>query len=225
MRLKRSRLRLKNELEMAIPENLNDIRSLRKRVAREAAFLIYTSQEKEYKQAKRKAAEILGARILPSNREVANELDAIADEIEGKSRLKRLLRMRKEALEIMQCLEDYSPRLIGSVWRGTVHKNSDIDITVFSHDPKDVMKRIAERNFKIIKVEEDVIAEGEDKRSTFHIHIILPSGDEAEVVVRDPKDKMRDEICEIYGDVIRGLSLNDLRKILESDPYKRFVPE
>jgi len=210
---------------MAIPENLNDIRSLRKRVAREAAFLIYTSQEKEYKQAKRKAAEILGARILPSNREVADELDSIADEIEGKSRLKRLLRMRKEALEIMQCLEDYSPRLIGSVWRGTVHKNSDIDITVFSHDPKDVMKRIAERNFKIIKVEEDVIAEGEDKRSTFHIHIILPSGDEAEVVVRDPKDKMRDEICEIYGDVIRGLSLNDLRKILESDPYKRFVPE
>ena len=210
---------------MAIPENLNDIRSLRKRVAREAAFLIYTSQEKEYKQAKRKAAEILGARILPSNREVADELDSIADEIEGKSRLKRLLRMRKEALEIMQYLEDYSPRLIGSVWRGTVHKNSDIDITVFSHDPKDVMKRIAERNFKIIKVEEDVIAEGEDKRSTFHIHIILPSGDEAEVVVRDPKDKMRDEICEIYGDVIRGLSLNDLRKILESDPYKRFVPE
>jgi len=210
---------------MVIPENLNDTRSLRKKVAREAAFLIYTSQEKEYKQAKRKAAEILGARILPSNREVADELDAIADEIEGEARLKRLLRMRREALEIMQCLEDYSPRLIGSVWRGTAHKNSDIDITVFSHDPKDVLKRIAERSFKIIKVEEDIIAEGEDKRSTFHIHIILPSGDEAEIVVRDPKDRIRDEICEIYGDVIRGLSLNELKKILESDPYRRFVPE
>jgi len=210
---------------MVIPENLNDTRSLRKRVAREAAFLIYTSQEKEYKQAKRKAAEILGARILPSNREVADELDAIADEIEGEARLKRLLRMRREALEIMQCLEDYSPRLIGSVWRGTAHKNSDIDITVFSHDPKDVLRRISERSFKVIKVEEGIIAEGEDKRSTFHIHIILPSGDEAEIVVRDPKDRMRDEICEIYGDVIRGLSLNELKKILESDPYRRFVPE
>ena len=210
---------------MVIPENLNDTRSLRKRVAREAAFLIYTSQEKEYKQAKRKAAEILGARILPSNREVADELDAIADEIEGEARLKRLLRMRREALEIMQYLKDYNPRLIGSVWRGTAHKNSDIDITVFSHDPKDVLKRIVERRFKVVKVEEDVIAEGEDKRSTFHIHIILPSGDEAEIVVRDPKDMMRDEICEIYGDVIRGLSLNELRKILESDPYRRFVPE
>ena len=198
---------------------------MRKRVAREAAFLIYTSQEKEYKQAKRKAAEILGARILPSNREVADELDEIADEIEGEARLERLLRMRKEALEIMQCLEDYSPRLIGSVWRGTAHKNSDIDITVFSHDPKDVLKRITERNLKIIKVEEDIIAEGEDKRSTFHIHIILPSGDEAEIVVRDPKDRMRDEICEIYGDLIRGLSPNELRKVLESDPYRRFVPK
>jgi len=210
---------------MVIPENLNDTRSLRKRIAREAAFLIYTSQEKEYKQAKRKAAEILGVRILPSNREVADELDAIAEEIEGKARLKRLLRMRKEALEIMRCLEDYEPRLIGSVWRGTAHKNSDIDITVFSHDPRDVLKRIAKSNFKIIKVEENIIAEGEDKRSTFHIHLTLPSGDEAEIVVRDPRDRMKDEICEIYGDVIKGLSLIELKKILKNDPYRRFVPE
>ena len=43
--------------------------------------------------------------------------------------------------------------------------------------------------------------------------------------MRDPKDRMRDEICEIYGDVIKGLSLNELKKILESDPYRRFVPE
>jgi len=43
--------------------------SLKKRVAREAALLLYTSQEKEYKQAKKRATENLGARILPSNAE------------------------------------------------------------------------------------------------------------------------------------------------------------
>ncbi|MGD8507086.1 MAG: hypothetical protein PVF15_10545, partial [Candidatus Bathyarchaeota archaeon] len=56
---------------------------LKKRVAREAALLLYTAQEKEYKQAKKRAAENLGARALPSNSEVARELDAIAEEREG----------------------------------------------------------------------------------------------------------------------------------------------
>ena len=56
---------------------------LRRRVAREAALLLYTGQEREFLQAKRRAAEILGVRILPSNREVAEELDRIADEREG----------------------------------------------------------------------------------------------------------------------------------------------
>lgn len=198
---------------------------MRRRVAREAAILLYTSQEKEFKQAKKRAAEILGARVLPSNLEVAEELDRIADEFEGLERQERLVQMRREALKLMEFLERFNPRLIGSVWRGTAHKNSDIDITVFSHDPRDVLKRIAKSNFKIIKVEENIIAEGEDKRSTFHIHLTLPSGDEAEIVVRDPRDRMKDEICEIYGDVIKGLSLIELKKILKSDPYRRFVPE
>ncbi|RJS86281.1 tRNA adenylyltransferase, partial [Candidatus Bathyarchaeota archaeon] len=83
-------------------EATRDSQPLRRRVAREAAFLIYTSQEKEYKQAKIRAAEILGARTLPSNREVAEELDAIAAELEGESRLERLIRMRREALEVMR---------------------------------------------------------------------------------------------------------------------------
>ena len=46
---------------------------MRNRVAREAALLLYTSQEKEYKQAKKRASETLGARVLPSNLEVAEE--------------------------------------------------------------------------------------------------------------------------------------------------------
>jgi predicted nucleotidyltransferase len=101
---------------------------LRRRVAREAALLLYSSQEKEYKQAKHKAAETLKTRILPSNREVAEELDRIAGERECTTRKKLLLRMRREAQEIMDALKDYSPRLVGSVWRGTARQNSDIDL-------------------------------------------------------------------------------------------------
>ena len=56
---------------------------LKYRVVREAATLLYFGAEKEYKQAKEKAAETLGTHFLPSNLEVALELNKIAEENEG----------------------------------------------------------------------------------------------------------------------------------------------
>ena len=58
---------------------------LRCKVAREAATLLYFGAEKEYKQAKLKAAKTLGTHFLPTNLEVAIELDKIAEANEGAS--------------------------------------------------------------------------------------------------------------------------------------------
>ena len=203
----------------------SDSQTLRRMVAREAAFLIYTSQEKEYKQAKIRAAETLGVRILPSNREIAEELDAIATELEGRERLKRLVRMRREALEIMQCLKAFNPRLIGSVWRGTIHKNSDIDIIVYSASPEIVLQRLRRKHFIISEVKEVQVHKDGNKRSLLHIFISLPSGDEVEIVVREVEEENTIERCEIYGDIIKGLNINQLKNILQKDPYMKFVPE
>jgi len=210
---------------MESPDFLSNLQSLRRKVAREAAFLLYTSQEKEYKQAKLRAAGILGVRTLPSNREVAEELDILAEELEGPSRLERLLRMRREALEIMQCLERYKPRLVGSVWRGTVHRNSDIDIVVFSSDVEEVIRRIREKSFNISRAEEVLISKEGRKHSSFHVYLSLPSGDEAEIVIRKPEEEIKIERCEIYGDLVKGLDLDQLKKVLSSEPYKRFLPK
>ena len=115
---------------------------LRQKAAREAALLLYTQQEKEYKQAKVKAAKSLGINFLPNNREIAEQLDLLAEEIEGEERKRRLIEMRHEALKIMKILKDFHPKLVGSVWRGTINKNSDIDITVFHSEPEKVLKTL-----------------------------------------------------------------------------------
>lgn len=198
--------------------------SLKKRVAREAALLLYTSQEKEYKQAKKRAAENLGARTLPSNLEVARELDAIAEEMEGNSRQERLIQMRREALQIMQILEDFNPRLIGSVWRGTINKNSDIDIVAFASAPNAVLAKLQEGSFSIAKTEWLSVTKEGKKETSFHIYLALPSGNEAEVVVRSAEKMNRYEKCEIYGDMITGLSCHQLAKVLKENPLARFVP-
>jgi predicted nucleotidyltransferase len=198
--------------------------SLRKRVAREAAVLLYTSQEKEYKQAKKQAAKTLGVRVLPSNLEVAEELDKIAEEKEGPSRKEMLLQMRKEALKIMETLKDFSPKLVGSVWRGTARQNSDIDIIAFSQDPKSVLDQLQKNKYKLRSSEWRSVTKQGKKESSFHIHFILTSNHEAEVVVRSPEKKGVLERCEIYGDVLTGLSIPQLLRVLKEEPLQKFAP-
>lgn len=205
--------------------SLRNIYSLRRKIAREAAILLYTSQEKEYKQAKEKATRDLGIWILPTNKEVAEELDIIAEEHEGLSKHERLIRMRRESLEIMEALKLFHPKLVGSVWRGTAHKYSDIDITVFSPDSNRIIDKLKKKGFKIAKVELASIMKQGEKMDSIHIIINLPSGDEAEIVVRDPEKITRKERCEIYGDAVKGLNLNQLKKTLRENPLQRFVPK
>ena len=206
---------------------MKDIHSLRlrKKVANEAAFLLYTLQEKEYKQAKKRAAQTLGLNVLPSNLEVAKELDKISEEKEGLSRQERLLQMRGEALKIMETLKGFHPKLVGSVWRGTIHKNSDIDITTFSHNPEAVHSKLQEGNFKIAKTEWRSVTKQGEKKASFHIYILLSSNNEAEVVVRNPEKMNVQEKCEIYGDSVTGLDYIQLKKILGEKPLQKFVPK
>lgn len=198
---------------------------LRTRVAQEAALLLYTSQEKEYKQAKKRAAETLGSRILPSNIEVAEELDRIAEEREGASRKELLLRMREEAQKLMETLKEFNPMLVGSVWRGTARQSSDIDILAFSQDPINVLNKLKGHSFEVERSQWVSVTKEGRKESSFHIHVLIPSGDEAEVVVRSPNCSGKPERCETYGDVKTGLSFSQLTKVLEGNPLQRFVPK
>jgi len=202
----------------------NRTKILINRIAREAALLLYTSQEKEYKQAKKRAAETLGARVLPSNHEVAEELDRIAEEREGASRKKLLLRMRREAHEIMEALEEFNPRLVGSVWRGTARQNSDIDILTFSQDHLQVLKQLRKHNFEAESSEWRSVTKKGRKEASFHTYLLLSSGDGVEVVVRSPDCLGQPERCETYGDVKTGLNLEQLTKVLKENPLQRFVP-
>jgi predicted nucleotidyltransferase len=202
----------------------NRTKLLRNKVAQEAALLLYTSQEKEYKQAKRRAAETLGARVLPSNLEVAEELDRIAGEREGAQRRELLLRMRREAKGVMEALKEFNPRLVGSVWRGTARRNSDIDVHTFSQDHIQIVDQLQKHNYTIKSSEWRSVTKDGKKDASFHVHVLLSSGDGVEVVVRCPERLGKLERCETYGDVKTGLSLSQLTKILEENPLQKFVP-
>ena len=202
----------------------SDSLSLRKKIAREAANLLFLGVEKEYKQAKLKAAETFGVHFLPTNLEVAVELDRIAEENEGETRKKRLVEMRRQALRFMKILEAYSPVLVGSVWRGTVHRESDIDIAVYHDEPDDILEVMKQNNLRVMRSEWRTVTKEGLKKASFHIYLEMPAKEKAEVIVRDPEEADHKERCEIYGDVVTGLRIRELEKMLQENPTERFVP-
>jgi len=125
----------------------------------------------------------------------------------------------------MEALRDFNARLVGSIWRGTARQNSDIDILTFSQDHLQVLKQLQKHNFEADSSEWRSVTKEGRKEASFHIHLLLPSGDEVEVVVRSPDCLGQPERCETYGDVKTGLNLNQLTKILNENPLQKFVPK
>ena len=197
---------------------------LKQRVAREAATLLYFGAEKEYKQAKDKAAQTFGVHFLPSNLEIALELDKIAEENEGPKRKERLIQMRTEARAIMQLLGSFCPVLIGSVWRGTIKQGSDIDIAVYTDDPEEIVEVLKAEGVKILKTGWTTVNKRGITLESFHIYSETQTNHGIEIVARSPEEERKKRKCEIFGDELKGLNLKELEKILETNPTQQFIP-
>jgi predicted nucleotidyltransferase len=197
----------------------------KRRVAREAATLLYFGAEKEYKQAKTRAAETLGTHFFPSNLEVALELDKVAEENEGEKRKERLVEMRKEALDVMRLLSAFFPILIGSVWRGTVKMGSDIDIAVYTDDPEKIVSVLKAGGIKVSKTGWTTINKKGVTVESYHIYAQSASKHEVEIVARSTEEAGKKRRCETFGDELKGLTVRELQKILQSNPTQQFIPQ
>jgi predicted nucleotidyltransferase len=197
----------------------------KRRVAREAATLLYFGAEKEYKQAKKRAADTLGANFLPSNLEIALELDKVAEENEGEKRKERLVEMRREALGIMRLLGGFCPFLIGSVWRGTVKKGSDIDITVYTDNAEIVLSTLKANEIKILLSKWVTVNKQGATVKSFHIYARTVTEHVLEIVVRAAEEAGKKRRCETFGDMFKGLTIKELENILKTHPTQQFFPQ
>ncbi|MFH0897706.1 MAG: nucleotidyltransferase domain-containing protein [Candidatus Bathyarchaeota archaeon] len=196
----------------------------RTKVAEEAAKLLYFNFVEDYKSAKEAACNSLGIKTLPSNFDVAMKLDELADKIEGKPRSEQLIDLRKIALRIMDELETFKPKLVGSVWRGTSRKGSDIDITVYS-ERVDTVVDLLRGKYDNVKSEYTSKTSAGVTIRFFHTYFSIPPGYDVEVVIRSPEVIHERYRCEIYGDYVVGLTRDQLHQLLERDAVKRFLPE
>jgi predicted nucleotidyltransferase len=125
----------------------------------------------------------------------------------------------------MTILQPFRPRLVGSVWRGTAHRTSDIDIVAFASDHNVVLNSLLDGSSEVLETEWRSVTKQGKKKSSFHIHLVLSSGNIAEVVVHNPEKMSIPGKCEIYGDFVTGLNCSQLQRVLRENPLQRFVPE
>jgi len=200
-------------------------RQLRDLVASEAAKLLYNGEFREYIDAKRAAAEALKTSILPSNHEVALKVLEYALEVEGEDYWRRLKELREEALEVMQNLSEFNPRLVGSVWRGVIKPSSDIDIEVDSEALEEVKQKIEESGYEILGIERINVPEPLRYGSLWRVKIRSRKGHEVEIILKEHSSYLNPPKCDIFGDVKKGLNISELRKILREMPTALFIPE
>jgi hypothetical protein len=110
-------------------------------VAQEAARIMQEHGMKDFRSAKEKAGLRLGLKdqgALPSNREIASALAERNRIFHGESHEELIGVMRSVAVEAMRRLQQFAPRLVGTVLSGHASEHDAIELHLFSDSAEDV---------------------------------------------------------------------------------------
>ncbi|HEX4243182.1 MAG TPA: hypothetical protein VHZ53_17360 [Steroidobacteraceae bacterium] len=120
---------------------------LRRALAQEAARIMAEHGIDDFRQAKRKAADRLGVHdvaVLPKNVEIESALREHQRLFGRDAHQHSLMEQRRIALSAMRMLDEFQPRLVGSVLTGTATNYSDINLHLFADRSESVAIRLIE---------------------------------------------------------------------------------
>jgi hypothetical protein len=115
--------------------------NLRRALAQEAARIMAEHGIRDFLAAKRKAAERFGVTdnaILPKNTEIEAALAEYQRLFAADTHAESLHAQRTAALRAMRRLQEFEPRLVGSVLSGTATEHSDVQLHLFTDHAESV---------------------------------------------------------------------------------------
>jgi hypothetical protein len=113
--------------------------NLRRQIAYIAARMIAEDGIADYATAKQKAARQAGLadlNILPDNQEVEDALREYQGLYQKEEQPAHLRHLREVAVKVMREFDDFRPALVGSVLSGTAGQFSDVNLQLYTDDPK-----------------------------------------------------------------------------------------
>lgn len=127
-------------------DSANNNRSI---VASRAAEIIMEEGVTDYLFAKKKAAKSLGLLTsdnLPSNHEIDNALKEYQNIFQEQIDSETIVKIKKEALNIMTLFKDFNPHLTGQLLEGLIPKFPKIQINLFTDNLKEVEYILLNKN-------------------------------------------------------------------------------
>ena len=113
--------------------------NLRLHIAYLAARLMAEDGVADYATAKQKAARQAGlsdANLLPDNAEIEAALREYQGLYQKDDQPAHLRRLREIAVKVMREFDEFRPALVGAVLAGTAGPHSDINLQLYTDDPK-----------------------------------------------------------------------------------------
>lgn len=125
--------------------------NLRLHIAYLAARLIAEDGVADYAAAKNKAARQAGLadqNLLPDNSEIEAALREYQELYQKDDQPARLRRLREIAVKVMRDFHEFRPALVGSVLSGTAGPFSDVNLQLFTDDPKALTMFLLNRRYR-----------------------------------------------------------------------------
>jgi hypothetical protein len=125
--------------------------NLRRQLAYIAARLMAEDGIADFGAAKWKAARQAGledANLLPDNQEIEAALREYQGLYQSEEQPAHLRRLREVAVKVMRDFSAFRPALVGSVLSGTAGQHSEVDLQLFTDDPKSLTLFLLNRRLR-----------------------------------------------------------------------------
>lgn len=190
---------------------------MRERLIQEAARIMADEGIKDYLQAKRKAAQHLGApdtRNMPTNREIQDAVLSYQRLFQADSQPRRLHRLRALAIDAMEFLGRFRPRLVGSVLDGSAGPYSDINLHVFADTSEEVAVFLMEHDIPF-ETQERRLKFGKDDYATLTVYRFTADGETVDLTVFGEAGRKEAPRDRVDGAAMMRAKLEDVRGLLD----------
>lgn len=194
-------------------------RQVRLEVASMAARLVAVDGISDYLAAKRKAAERLGVnnrQQLPSNQEIEQALIDYQRLFQADTRPRLLKRMREIALNAMQFMGAFKPRLAGPVVDGTAGEHSEITLHLYADVLEEVAMQLIDRGIPYESCERRVRLNTATVNS-YPAYRLLAEDYPVVLIVFPSKDKNQSPLSPSDGRTMQRLNINEVQNLLTAD--------
>lgn len=110
-------------------------------LVREAARILCEERLTDYRLAKQKASKRLGLSLhtaMPSNADIQAAVLEYQQLFGGRAYAKHLERLRRTALQAMEMLAPFTPRMVGAAATGAAHPGHRLQLHCFTDAPEDL---------------------------------------------------------------------------------------